>query len=309
MNNKSVSNKEENLIGPWLLTEETLIEFDSLMEKYFNDFKVLTESNPIYKNIPLYNNPQKILTIWFNVDEKMEFNSFKEAIVSDSCSNKKPIKFEYISEVGSNRVIIELESQKINYFKYFVNCSDDTIKNNIIYDMQKIYNIEKPKPFFSYASVIGGTIFLIYILLFLILLYIYVDQSQKSFDKAINNKIYQILSKDDLQQEDYFEIFKYTTIKNNKFYSLLDDDILITDNSKKFSGLFNKIILNYLILGFLFCFIVTLNPKASFAVGKSKGKVRFWKGYYYFLFKFLPIMIVLPIIINVISYFITNIFN
>jgi hypothetical protein len=304
MNENTKTIKEDNRIGPWLLSEETLIKLDSLMEKSFNDFKMLIEVKPEHNF--LYDSLKKTLTIWFSDEDEIQFNSFKEAIVSDKFSNRKPIKFEYVSEFMSNRVSIILDSTKNNYFGYYINCKDDATKNNIIYDMQQIYNSERPKTFFSLASIISSYIFPFYIILLGILLLIFSDQYIGSYNKAIDNKVQQILSKGDLQQEDYFEIVKYTTIKNFKFYNLLDDDLLKIYNTRNLSNLYGKIILNYLIIGFIFCFIVTFNPKASFAVGKSKEKVKFWKSYYYILFKIIPIMIILPIVINIISYFITR---
>ena len=307
---KVKSKKEDGIRGPWLLSEETLLKFDSLMENAFNTFNVLIEKDPSQKQNFLSScDSEKKLSIWFDDREEEQFNSFKEAIISDSCSISKPVKFKYVTEVWSNRVIIELDSKGDNYFRYYINCEDDTIKNNINYDMQQIYNAEKPKAFFSYASIMGGTIFLFYFILFLPLFFAFDIKYNNPHNEAIRNKIYQILSKESLQQEDYFEIIKYMTIKEYKFYNLLENDLLDTSNLRNLSKLFDKIFTNYLIIGFLFCLIVVFTPKASFAIGKSKRKVKFWKNYYNFLLKIFPVMILLPIIINIISSFITKYFK
>ena len=61
-----------------------------------------------------------------------------------------------------------------------------------------------------------------------------------------------------------------------------------------------------MIIGFIVCLIFTATPKPSFAVGRGKKKVAFWKGYYKFLLKFLPIWVLLPIVLNLVSYLITK---
>jgi len=155
----------------------------------------------------------------------------------------------------------------------------------------------------------GRSIFLFYFLLLLLLSFVFVAQYNNPHDEAIKNKIYQILSKESLQQDDYFELIKYKTIKDYKFYSLIDNDLLDTANLRNLSKLFDKIFINYLIIGFLFCLVVVFTPKASFAIGKGKRKVNFWKNYYKFLLKIFPAMILLPIIINILSSFITKYFK
>jgi hypothetical protein len=288
--------KSDDFKGPWLLSEETLTKIDSLMEKAFIDFNALAEEQNEKKS---YSIIKKSLSIWFDDDKAVDFESFREAIVSDSISNQKPVKFEYVSQVSSNRLNINLNANTDN-LEYYINCEDESIRNNLCYDMQKIYSAEKPKLFFSIASVFRGFSFVFYILIFLVTALIMSNHLDDPFMNT-KEKVHQILLKDDLQQEDYFEIIRYSMIINYKFY-----DLAIPNNPNNLAKIYNKILYNYLIIGFIICLIITTTPKPSFAVGKGKKKVAFWNGYYKFLLKFLPIGILLPIAINFISYLITN---
>ena len=303
MNNKEKP-KEDNIRGPWLLSEETLIKIDTLMEKAFIDFNVLIKKQNEERS---YLANKKSLTIKFNNDTEENYNSFKEAIVSDTYSNQKPVMFEYISEVSSNELIIKLDSVYNDSFGYYINCEDVSIRNNLCYDMKQIYFADKPKLFFSFASILRGYSFLFYILILFLTIIIMVFQFDDSFRKT-KETLHQLLLKDDLQQEDYFEIIRYSTIINHKFYDLaIPNDN--NNNQEKLTKLFGKILFNYLIIGFIICLIITATPRSSFAIGKGKRKVTFWKGYYKLLLKYLPIWVLLPIFINLLSYLITKKIN
>jgi len=222
-------------------------------------------------------------------------------LLLESYSKQKPIKFEYIIEIGSNKINIELNTNGFkNYFSYYIHCENEDIEDNITYEMQKIYSVEKPSKILQIASIIGSFSFFIYFLLFILVVYIVSSRINAPFDKAIKNNIYQILLKDNLQQEDYFEIFKYTTIHKYKFYNLIKYDDT--------RGIYDKILVYYLIGGFVLCIIISLNPKSSFAVGKGINKVKFWKRYYKFVY-YIPVFIILPIIISIVSNIITKNIN
>jgi hypothetical protein len=290
--------KEDNIRGPWLLSEETLIKIDILMEKGFSEFNALIKKQNKEKS---YLTNKKTLTIWFNNGTEEDFKSFKDAIVSDIYFDQKPVKFEYVLEVSSNRLNIILDS-KYDVFGYYINCEDVNIRNNLCYDMQQIYFADKPNLFFSFASLFRGLSFLFYFLIFVLTIIIMTIPINSSL-KNTKEKLHQILLKDDLQQEDYFEIIRYSTIINNKFYDLA---IPNNNNQENLTKLFDKIIFNYLIIGFIICLIITATPRPSFAVGKGKKKVKFWKGYYIILLKYLPLWVLLPIILNLFSYLITK---
>jgi hypothetical protein len=299
MYEKKINERKDS--GPWLLTEETLIKIDSLMEKAYGDLiKWENRSDENYRS----EIHTKTLTIWFKNKAEVKFQSFKEAFISEDFSNQNPFKFEFNIEVGINKINIELNSGWFNnYFQYFINCNNN-IEDNIIYEMYKIYSIEKPKKLPTLTNKISFWSFLIYLLMYIILSNVIVSRYNTSYEKMIRNYVYQILSKENLQQEDYLEIIKYTTIKNYKFYDLIEGS-----DALNVSNLIIKSITYYLIIGFLLCTIISLNPRASFAIGKGINKVKFWKSYYKFIYHAIPIMIILPIIINIISNIITKSIN
>jgi len=224
---REILNQKKGL-GPWLLTEETLTKIDSLMVKAYEDFVELAESSN--------KNYTKKLTIWFSNGSKVEFKSFREVLMSESFSNQIPEEFEYVIEVGVNKINIEFHTKWLNYFQYYILCEDKDRENNIIYDMKSIYSAEKPKLFFSVASMLRFLSFAFYILLLYGLNSIYNLHYEIPNNKVIKNKAYQILSKDSLQQEDYFELIKYNTIYNFKLYKLIEDD-----NSKNISEKYGTI--------------------------------------------------------------------
>jgi hypothetical protein len=279
-------------LGPWLLSEETLAKIDSLMDKAYIDIvDWVKRTDKKYSN----ENYTKKLTIWFENGTKFEFQSFKEVSMSDNFSNQEPFKFEYIIEVGHNRVNIELNTDLLKHFQYNITCEDKSIENNIVYDMRNIYSAEKPEIISVIASMIGIFSFVFYFLLLLLLSNIYTLHYEIPNENAIKNKVYQILLKDSLQQEDYFEIIKYTSIQDFKLYRLIEND-----DSKRLSNRYDIIFLSYLVIGFVICIIITLSPKSSFAVGKGIKKVKRWKNYkrvYYNIIK----LIFLPLIISIVS--------
>jgi hypothetical protein len=292
---KEIKKTQKTDKGPWLLSEDALKTIDSIMEKAYNDFINLGEKRE--GDYPNKLTNRKILTVWFNDDIKTEVNSFKEIFISETYSKLKPIKFEYAIEVGYNRVNVELNGEWSNsYFQYYVNCNDNNIENNIIYDIQNIYNVEKPKRFFIIASKIGPISWLAYFLILMVMVAVLNSKYQTPINNVIKNKLYTILSKDNLDQNDYFEIIKYTTIYNFEFYTLIENE-----KAKEILNIYNKILNNYLLAGFLFCIIFTFNPRASFSVGKGISKVRKWKMYYKIILYIIPTMIIIPILINIIS--------
>jgi hypothetical protein len=293
---RKVNLKENNIMSPWLLSEEVLSKIDSLMEKAYCDFNTLVKDRP-------YITKKKLLTIWFKDGTEENFQSFREAMVSFNNSNQNPVKFEYVSEVSLNRINIKLDATKYDCFGYYINCEDVNINNNLCYDMQQIYFNEKPKWFFSVASLIRGYSFLFYFLIFLATFAIMILQLEDPF-KNTKERIHQILLNENLQQEDYLEIIKYSTIINYNF-----TDLAIPNNQSNLTKQFSNILNNYIIIGLILCLIITATPKPFFAIGKGKKRVAFWKCYYRFLLIFLPIGVLLPILINLISYLITKYIN
>jgi hypothetical protein len=166
MYNNKVRVRQRDDKGPWLLSEETLLKIDEIMERAYDDFARIGEKSETstYSNeIPVIK-----LTIWFMDEIEAEFKSFKEAIVSGSYSKLKPIRFEYKLSLRSNRVNLELNSSPSG-FEYYINCDDDNIENNIIYEIHKIYSAEKPKTFFIITSAFGFSSFLLYFLILFIM--------------------------------------------------------------------------------------------------------------------------------------------
>ena len=279
--------------GPWLLTEETLENIDTVMEKAYNNFSGLRKIT----DEECYNLREKSLRIWFNNNTNAEFQSFKEFSISDAYSNLKPIKFKYEIDSLFNKINIELTDDWPNgCFQYYVRCEDSNLEDNLIYDIYKIYTTARPSKLIMATSKIGILSWVIYLLLMLLIGYIQNSQYQTPIKNMMKAKIYQILSKEKLSQEDYFEITKYTIIDNFKFYDLMENDELRNVRNK-----FNQISVYYVLIGFLLCIIISLNPKASFAAGRSIAKVRFWKTYYRVIYYIIPAIIILPILINIIS--------
>jgi hypothetical protein len=296
MYQKMINQRKSN--GPWLLSEETLIKMDSLMTESYDDLaKCRVKPDGNYYG----DSNTKTLTIWFKNVSDVSFRSFKEALVDERFFNKMPIKFEYTVKVGDDKISIALDSSWMcNDFQYYIQCKDHNTENNILYAMDKIYSVEKPKALPMLTSKIGKLSFLIYFILLLLLCTTINYRLTAPFNHTIKSKIYQILLKEELQQEDYFEIIKYTAIKDLGIYDLIDGS-----DTKKASKIYGAILLYYLTIGFLLCTIISLNPKASFAIGKGKHKVRHWKSYYKFIYYAIPIVIILPIFVNIISNIIT----
>jgi hypothetical protein len=65
------------------------------------------------------------------------------------------------------------------------------------------------------------------------------------------------------------------------------------EKTKEVLYIYNKIINYYSLTGFLFCILVTFNPRASFSVGKGISKVRNWKMYYKIILYIIPAMIII----------------
>ncbi len=52
---------------------------------------------------------------------------------------------------------------------------------------------------------------------------------------------------------------------------------------------------------FLFCLFIRIRPKANFAIGKGKRRIKAWNTYKYIIFILIPTSILIPILINRIS--------
>ena len=206
MQNK-IKIREQADYGPWLLSEETLIKIDTIMIKAYDDFIAFEDISNTTQNKKYY---YKKLTIYYKNEINVSYKSFKEAIVSEDISLLKPIKFEYIIEVDNNKFYIELNSEK-DYFQYYIYCKNDEIEDNLIYEMKNIYIKEKPKKIFSIFSRIGLWSWLINICILSIMANVISNVNNTPIQKHIENKIYQLLIKEEISDDDYKDIIKYIT--------------------------------------------------------------------------------------------------
>ena len=62
----------------------------------------------------------------------------------------------------------------------------------------------------------------------------------------------------------------------------------------------NQILL-YCVGAFLFSLFIRIRPKANFAIGKGKRRIKAWNTYKYIIFILIPTSILIPILINRIS--------
>jgi len=290
---KSEKKRQRSDKGPWLLTEETLENIDAVMEKAFNQFSEAEKK----KDEKHHSYIEKKLTIGFKDGTSADFKSFKEFAVSEIYSNLKPVQFSYEIDSTYNKINIALMDGWLDRsFQYYVRCEDDNLEDDFIYDINKIYNAAKPNELIMVISKFGILSWIIFLLSLVVIYFVQNNQYKVPIGNMTRNKIYQILSKEELAKEDYLDIIKYKTIYDMGFYSLMENDELIIVRNK-----LNKIWNHCLITGSLLCLILTTNPKATFAVGKNKPKVKFWKSYYRVIYYFIPVAIILPILISIVS--------
>jgi hypothetical protein len=285
-----------SLEGPWLISEDTLLMFDTIMEKSYKELihyeETRSEDYPIDHKLSL--------SIWYKNESETKFNSFKEALISNQHKNMKPIKFLYSLNVKYNKIELELDTMNYNnFFSYYINCEDNSLENNIIYEIQKLYLSEKPKKLCLLTNKIGNWIWILYFLFILISSYIILENIQRPLENYIRSSLYNILSKDVLIQDDFNEIIRYSVIHNFRLHSLLDNEILLQNQIRM-----NNLFFSFLIIGFIVSLFISLRHKASFSVGKGKVKVLIWKTYYKIILYAIPVCIILPIIVNVITKFI-----
>jgi hypothetical protein len=279
--------------GPWLLTEETLEKFDAVMEKAYNYFSDLKK-----KDDERYSsNLTKSLRIEFNDGTSADFDSFKEFSVSKINLSLRPVQFKYEIDFSSNKINIELsEEWSTRSFQYYIRCEDNTMEDNLIYEINKIYTAERPNKLIMLISKIGLYSWFFYFIFLIVIIAVNSGQYQAPINNMIKTKIYQILSKDELVKEDYFDIIRYKTIYDLHLYTLMENEELAIVRNK-----INTIFNYYLLIGFLLCIIISINPRATFAAGRNISKVKFWRFYYKVIYYFIPVIIILPILINIIS--------
>jgi len=268
--NKMEKKRQRSDKGPWLLTEETLEKFDAVMEKAYNYFSEVKKKD----DERYYSYLKKHLRIGFNDGTTADFDSFKEFSVSKINPRLRPVQFKYEIEFSSNIINIELsEEWPTRTFQYYIRCEDDTMEDNLIYEVNKIYTAERPNKLIMLISKIGLFSWLFYFIFFIVIVAVNSDQYQAPINNMIKTKIYQILSKDELVKEDYFDIIRYKTIYDLHFYTLMENEELAILRNK-----INTIFSYYLLLGPLLCIIISINPRATFAAGRNISKVKFWRA-------------------------------
>jgi len=181
-------------------------------------------------------------------------------------------------------------------FQYYVRCEDDNLEDNLIYEINKIYTSARPNNFIMLFSQIGLLSWVIFILFYIVIYFVQDNQYIAPVSTMIRTKIYQILSKEELVIEDYLDIIKYKTIYDLGFYSLMENDELTIVRNK-----FIKLKDYYIKVGILLCIIISINPRATFAAGRNKSKVKIWRYYYKFIYYTILEVIILQILINFIS--------
>ena len=300
--------------GPWLLDLQQLQQLDEIVNVQWEKLSVYRNNRIIQeierncnnypeerrksirdgivervKNSYENRNFYKILSINYKSGRKLEVESFKEAAMHKEFENDMPLKFTYKINCVDIEAEIKTSSYLTNQIEYSVNTCSIPEAQELFYELEGWLKRVKPSFLVKSWSVFGAWL----LILTLILLGVHFISPFNNNTKkdTLIQEAHKILN-DGISNDEISKVLEILLSLETKYNFNLGEVESKEINYSKLS-IFLAISLCVLILSF--------PPKSIIGIGKGEKKLNIWRNWIKVVTYIIPVLVILPIIINKLS--------
>jgi len=282
-------------IGPWLFDEESLFEMDDLISNAIKEVELYEANEAVKTNCSVPVVASRTLSIKTKSGIEKVGTNFRDLVIENQEMKDIPISFNYQIRVKYNYLTISLDrnKKKIDYIETFGSIENGSVGKKIKYIVDKYLEKYKPSLVKQIVRSFGFLSMLVLSLIIFLKLSYYDTIYNIEQNKPVVDEVKLLISKVTLTD---IEIQRLLQLNTMKVFSIKTTDCNILSDE----NIIRDILLT-IILGGIICILLIVNPKSTLAIGKGKDKVIFWNRYYRIIYYAIPVLILLPILINYIS--------
>jgi hypothetical protein len=287
------------IMGPWLVENRYIIELDFLADKImekaieFNNSEISnkTVSNidgvDLKKTFP-YNNEKKEFVIEFFDNTKLVGTSIQELIKNPEIKNKKASFIKMNIERGNFIFDLEINKRKfLGPLEYNIKCKDNELALDVKYEVDRWLKPFKPSPLMSMWK------FSVLLWIFFFLFFKTIQDNKTllkvTFDFA-NKAEAVMLVKKGINDSTIYRAVELLLVKTYDM-EVKDKDYIVKQRRDMWILLFSMVILLFL----------SFSPNTNIGIGRGEVIIKRWKLYIKLIYIVIPLNIILPILINLIT--------
>ncbi len=227
------------------------------------------------------------VTILLSKGREVQAESFKEASKEQFLQDEVPIGFSAKLEVGSTKVEITLGEYDRDEIRYKVDSNDSAIAKDIIYDIESWIKSVLPRLWLRIWKKVYGwhfNLIFLWVLCAAVTLPVVYKQFQSEIKKDVEAIIVEGIDSDNIEKAIEFVLIYASNYVPEQYRTNVESWLrkLIV-----FSSIFAVVIL-----------ILSFPPKSNIGIGKGESRIRRWRVYLRIVSFTIPVVIILPIILN-----------
>lgn len=296
--------------GPWILQESELDELGNVIEKIdlkledafhlvieneakknFDEFKKYDEEitldsakQKIAKSYPFYNKASSA-TLFSKNRKKLVDDSLISLLKDKNLNEFYPSELLVNIQKGPIEFTLDLSSEHDGELHTRLKIDDDNIAGDINYELNQWIRKNRPNLVLQkWSSWFPFALFMVFALL-LIFSSAFIEKDKDAYKNELRNQAEQILI-DGLSKEE----------TQNAVEIMLKLETGFVPQNYTAKSTKNSMLFNIWIVFLIIAIILLIKPKTIIGLGKNKWKASFFKKWIYFVFVFIPLSILVPIL-------------